>query len=287
MDYYIRSWDPDSTYPANPQEGDVCYTITLDQSWAPVAGVKNDNLLKEEIYQNGEWVEVGGGGSSIVVLYDGSIETTLDGNFAYSEDTAVQNEFAVDFESDPPNFPDLTIIFEGVTYDSVPFVVGNGYGAPWDDDNSTYDFTDYPFNVYLSSISEAGLVETFSISTATAGEYDIEISGIPNGSGGGGESDYSTCTVTLAGGLYINNPMFALPILIEGKDGIGLESAVNVPPESSEDYTVVLYKGQAIAMNKETTSSVSGDVTKAYSAGDMWYTYTITGDCTITIGSNK
>lgn len=62
MDYYIRSWDPDSTYPANPQEGDVCYTITLDQSWAPVAGVKNDNLLKEEVYENGEWKEVGGGG---------------------------------------------------------------------------------------------------------------------------------------------------------------------------------------------------------------------------------
>jgi hypothetical protein len=61
-DYYIRSWDPDSTYPANPQEGDVCYTITLDQSWAPVAGVKNDNLVKEEVYQSGNWVEVGGGG---------------------------------------------------------------------------------------------------------------------------------------------------------------------------------------------------------------------------------
>ena len=60
-DFYIRSWDPDSTYPPNPQEGDVCYTITLDQSWSPVAGVKNDNLLKEEVYENGEWKEVGGG----------------------------------------------------------------------------------------------------------------------------------------------------------------------------------------------------------------------------------
>lgn len=61
-DYYIRSWDPASTYPPNPQEGDVCYTITLDQSWAPVAGVKNDNLLKTEIYTSGNWVEQGGGG---------------------------------------------------------------------------------------------------------------------------------------------------------------------------------------------------------------------------------
>ena len=72
MDYYIRSWDPDSTYPANPQEGDVCYTITLDQSWTPVAGVKNDNLLKEEVYQNGEWVEQGGGGGSDLTVCSGT-----------------------------------------------------------------------------------------------------------------------------------------------------------------------------------------------------------------------
>ena len=62
LTYYIRSWDPRSTYPKNPQEGDICYTITLDQTWAPVGGVKKDNIVKEEIYQNGEWVEQGGGG---------------------------------------------------------------------------------------------------------------------------------------------------------------------------------------------------------------------------------
>lgn len=62
LTYYIRSWDPRSTYPTNPQEGDICYTITLNQEWAPVAGVKKDNIVKEEIYQNGAWVEQGGGG---------------------------------------------------------------------------------------------------------------------------------------------------------------------------------------------------------------------------------
>ena len=64
LTYYIRSWDPRSTYPTNPQEGDICYTITKDQTWAPVGGVKKDNIVKEEIYQNGAWVEQGGGGSS-------------------------------------------------------------------------------------------------------------------------------------------------------------------------------------------------------------------------------
>ena len=74
LTYYIRSWDPRSTYPTNPQEGDICYTITLDQTWAPVGGVKKDNIVKEEIYQNGAWVEQGGGGGS-------NIKKIADGDF--------------------------------------------------------------------------------------------------------------------------------------------------------------------------------------------------------------
>lgn len=74
LTYYIRSWDPRSTYPKNPQEGDICYTITLDQTWAPVGGVKKDNIVKEEIYQNGAWVEQGGGGGG-TLLFSGSYTT--------------------------------------------------------------------------------------------------------------------------------------------------------------------------------------------------------------------
>lgn len=106
MDYYIRSWDPDSTYPANPQEGDVCYTITLDQSWAPVAGVKNDNLLKEEVYQNGEWVEVGGGGGGIT-YYVPSQNVTLD-----ETSSAILTD--VDFSGVEPNdYVAVRVSYEG------------------------------------------------------------------------------------------------------------------------------------------------------------------------------
>lgn len=76
--YYIRSWDPRSTYPTNPQEGDICYTITLNQEWAPVAGVKKDNIVKEEIYQNGAWVEQGGGGGGGLDFYIPKQTVTLD-----------------------------------------------------------------------------------------------------------------------------------------------------------------------------------------------------------------
>ena len=77
LTYYIRSWDPRSTYPTNPQEGDICYTITKDQTWAPVGGVKKDNIVKEEIYQNGAWVEQGGGGGG-ATFYVPTQEITID-----------------------------------------------------------------------------------------------------------------------------------------------------------------------------------------------------------------
>lgn len=82
LTYYIRSWDPRSTYPTNPQEGDICYTITLDQTWAPVGGVKKDNIVKEEIYQNGAWVEQGGGGGSDLPMF--SVTATSSGGFPMS-----------------------------------------------------------------------------------------------------------------------------------------------------------------------------------------------------------
>ena len=85
LTYYIRSWDPRSTYPTNPQEGDICYTITLDQTWAPVGGVKKDNIVKEEVYQNGAWVEQGGGGGGSDVTWIVPIQDyTTDGNGVYT-----------------------------------------------------------------------------------------------------------------------------------------------------------------------------------------------------------
>lgn len=78
LTYYIRSWDPRSTYPTNPQEGDICYTITLDQTWAPVGGVKKDNIVKEEIYQNGAWVEQGGGGGGTPEYFNFTFTGTID-----------------------------------------------------------------------------------------------------------------------------------------------------------------------------------------------------------------
>lgn len=100
LTYYIRSWDPRSTYPANPQEGDICYTITKDQTWAPVGGVKKDNIVKEEVYQSGAWVEQGGGGTGVPVApvlpmtelsADGWTEQSAEGIYLYTRNLTSEN----------------------------------------------------------------------------------------------------------------------------------------------------------------------------------------------------
>lgn len=238
----------------------------------------------DNLAEHADDISIGGGGSSTVVVYDGSVETALDGNYAYSADTDVQNEFAFDFSTDPPTFPDLTIVFEGVTYE-VQYGSGNGWGAPWDDDNNTYDFTDYPFNVYPADISESGIWEQFNISTATAGEYDIKISGIPNGSGGG-ESDYSTCTVTLVVEVSPDTTcpqLFIVPHLYND----AMETYIPYTSSTSYELETVLYKGGVYAYTfDKVRRTVSGNATIGSYDG-TGYPITIFGDCTITIGGDK
>lgn len=144
-DFYIRSWDPASTYPPDPQEGDVCYTITLDQSWSPVAGVKNDNLLKEEVYENGEWKEVGGGGGggdlkTVNVTLTANDYSTLDSYYenGYSGifigDTGF--ELAMLVTSEKPTLTEKMIIFGDSVVCGIygAFISATG-SAVWDAEN--------------------------------------------------------------------------------------------------------------------------------------------------------
>jgi len=144
-DFYIRSWDPDSTYPPNPQEGDVCYTITLDQSWSPVAGVKNDNLLKTEIYTSGNWVEQGGGGgggdfktASVSVTSDGYVEI-YPGQQASTYDAVFVGDSGFDVGLTVMDSVSTTMILFGDSSVCTlygDFVSATG-GAVWDAENQT------------------------------------------------------------------------------------------------------------------------------------------------------
>ena len=124
LTYYIRSWDPRSTYPTNPQEGDICYTITKDQTWAPVGGVKDDNILKKEVYQNGAWVEQGGGGSGITLCtgtFINNTQTTYDVFLCRAED--IQHGTDGNPFQMLPNVPRTVtvILYQGTAYGAVMY----------------------------------------------------------------------------------------------------------------------------------------------------------------------
>lgn len=123
--YYIRSWDPDSTYPENPQEGDLCYTITLNQEWAPVGGVKDNNIIKKEVYTNGSWSEEGsGGGASGITLCTGTFinnsQTIYDVFLCHADDT--QQGTVGNFQM-LPNVPRTmtVILYQGTAYGTVMY----------------------------------------------------------------------------------------------------------------------------------------------------------------------
>ena len=157
LTYYIRSWDPRSTYPTNPQEGDICYTITLDQTWAPVGGVKKDNIVKEEIYQNGAWVEQGGGGGSLTVLYDGDFETE-EWSGLWSAVFDMYTFIPVGSEPDS-----MTVVYGGDTL-TLPFVGDAlpipGYGEVVD---GAPTFDNYPMFIVLVEGSDGTQLEQMQV----------------------------------------------------------------------------------------------------------------------------
>lgn len=264
LTYYIRSWDPRSTYPSNPQEGDICYTITLDQKWAPVGGVKKDNIIKEEVYQNGAWVEQGGGGGSLTVLYDGEITTIEDSGYVSG-----MAEISWTYSELPT---EVTVVFEGETY-TLPYVDGDGAGAPWVDDG--FDWSEYPFCVVIMPYPDDGGLASVVLATEEPGTYSLTISA---NMGGGGSSDYSTCQVTFknetGGGIF-----FGVPYLLND----ALNGCIGMFSDGTEVHDVVLYKGKVdcLIVNRPEGSTVTttGDCT--------WYNrdaiLTITGDGSVTV----
>lgn len=228
MDYYIRSWDPDSTYPPNPQEGDVCYTITLDQSWSPVAGVKNDNLLKEEVYENGEWKEVGsggGGGSSEITVKAVLVGANLPAAAFEDGGTYAYTSMPMGLPNSIDAFPDaVDVAINGTTYSNCERELDGdslyyGAGPEGDDD---FDFSTYPFCIMASDngwfivletmpASDVSLFATYEetysskdpekivIATGTAeedeGQYTATISDL-------NVSDLAGCYIDIAGKTY-------------------------------------------------------------------------------------
>lgn len=115
---------------------------------------------------------------------------------------------------------------------------------------------------------------------ADAGDPDVKV--YVNGSeveiGGGGDSDLTTCelTVTTSGDAYYDS--ITAPLIYNNEAAIGSASAT----DETTVYTIILYKGSAkgISLIDLTgTVTLSGDIAQDGPA------YTVTGDAAITISA--
>lgn len=265
LTYYIRSWDPRSTYPTNPQEGDICYTITLDQTWAPVGGVKKDNIVKEEIYQNGAWVEQGGGGATTV--------TVIEGTFTAAERQGMYQADLSDAVQIPSSqVPDaLDIEFDGETYSGVTwtsFSGGKMWGATFT--GSGFDWTDYPFAIFYDGVAGWTLI------TETSGDHELNVTYTEE------SANYETAhvEVTLSS---VGGGVLAIPTLESGNgDLIGYFQIASGQPGPLSFY-VLMKDGYSCGAYISSSGTVTATGSVHVDAIDGGYFIEVEGDGTLSI----
>lgn len=268
LTYYIRSWDPRSTYPSNPQEGDICYTITLDQTWSPVGGVKKDNIVKEEIYQSGAWVEQGGGGSSETVLYDGAYTTVELSPGFYGVPLLM-------YESVPEPLPTyIKAVYSGETImlplaseDNATYGEVDGEGAPI--------FDNYPIAIALSGDGDYATMMILVTQTAETGSF--KASAVLNG----GSVSLESLDVTENGDYYADEGMgwdevhvAVVPSVTMGNLKLTNQTGVTLYAESFSVTDSVLVSGtsEPIIISNNSTKNVAvplASATTAYISFDL------------------
>lgn len=144
------------------------------------------------------------------------------------------------------------------------------YGATIGEGPQDIDFSVYPFVIVHIDDSNVSLY------TQSPGPQDLTIFELQ--SGGGGESDFSTATLTVNGN-FTQSDLFMVPVI--EKDPNNEDIAFPQLKSGNSTYTVILYKGRSTLMfmgSQSRTITVSGNIETAATG-----VYIITGDCTITI----
>ena len=239
----------------------------------PDEGLSNGGLfeVKElEVTENGTYetkgemynkvtVNVEGGGSSWQTVFEGSVTTESEGNFASGDIVGLESL----------NGDSVKVTFNGAEYTLPKHELGYGemgYG-------NVPDFTNYP--VFIETTDTPCLLYT-----ETAGTYTLKIEEPQSG----GSSDFSTALVTVSpddGYVELNG---FVPVILddEGEFITCVDSLEN-------GYNVVLYNGSLVLVTTtEPTYTVSGNASLETLEPIMpmeptRYKLTITGDCTITI----
>ena len=115
--------------------------------------------------------EIRGWGVQETQLFSETVTTADDGEFNVG--TLTYSDF---IDSDT-----IIVTFDDTDYTCVNLVATSGepfaaYGAPWSDALNDYDFTEYPFNLYLDGQSNALITETAGTHTVSAAATSIATS---------------------------------------------------------------------------------------------------------------
>lgn len=195
------------------------------------------------------------GGESWETLFDGNVTTEDEqGGVAASSELNVN----------------ITANTIKVTFNNTEYICNKdtdyiSFGAAFDAETGSFDFSEYPFGMMF--ISE---IDTWNFFTPSSGTYSLKIEEPQSG----GSSDFSIAVVTLTG----NDVNIICPTAIDDeREGSG---SAGIIAELMPTANVILYKGHATldASDVEGSIEVTGDIELVFEK-----IYDITGDCTITI----
>ena len=191
----INLWEDGEDCPLldNPKDGDMVSYRSVGADGLPV-------VEDVKVYQNGEWVEQGGGAdidNPYALLYDGTI--TAGKHTWQSIPVTMDIVSPLLFPNIDVNYPStVDVKFQGVLYQNIPIKTDEVlelvyYGATLDNTTFTFNWSEYPF-AFVFNPSE----ELIMFCTENVGEYAAKI----------GSSDYMACVPTGYRTLNYNDTYF-------------------------------------------------------------------------------
>lgn len=132
-------------------------------TYTPINWQTGDTITAEKMNKmdNG-W----GSQNNTVTYYSGSLTTENWGNYSGAE-VDIDNKITAE---------SITVTFDGTTYNVAASPDGD-YGAPYNSDDDTYDFTSIPFNISSSTNPFTGTTK-MTIATSSDGTYSVVVQSI-------------------------------------------------------------------------------------------------------------
>lgn len=211
-------------------------------------------------------ISIGGGGSSLTVIYDGDI-TAEEFDGRYGGQVTPDTPFPYDPDAPREGCPEtITVVFNGTTYSDVP----------WNADYTQYgteDFSDYPFVIGFYSQGEA-VYDTMWIMTTSAGTFSVKVSA---DIGGGSSITVEELQVTTNGTYTADSGKAYSPVVVDVPSGSvapGHPDRIQLTNYGiSTDIVVCYIEADDLDRDGEHTGTYKIKTKQENMSGNMWSVY--------------